>query len=120
MALSMVGVIVVRQNIAAPGAGQLAAPPQWHPKQVAPPAPEAAKPSPIAKPPVAAVREEAPTQPAAEQILRGQVRQLWEAGQYAEAMRLVDEVLATNPTNAEARNWKRRIRAAQEAEADIK
>jgi len=32
----------------------------------------------------------------------------------------VDQVLLTNPANSEARTWKKRIRAAQEAEAAIK
>ncbi len=35
-----------------------------------------------------------------EQILRGQVRRLWEAGKYAQAMELVDVVLAANPSHA--------------------
>ncbi|HMD47509.1 MAG TPA: tetratricopeptide repeat protein, partial [Bryobacteraceae bacterium] len=56
----------------------------------------------------------------AEQVLRAQVRPLWEAGQYAQAMRLVDEVLTQSPANAEARTWKKKIRAAQEAEAAMK
>lgn len=123
MALSMVGVIVVRQNMAAPGNSQKPAGQTQAPKQTeAPVVPQAAKPTPFAAPAAAAepVHEEEPAQPAAEQILRTQVRQLWEAGQYAEAMRLVDEVLVGNPANAEARAWKKRIRAAQEAEADIK
>jgi len=35
-------------------------------------------------------------------------------------MRLVDEVLTQSPANAEARTWKKKIRAAQEAEAAMK
>ena len=55
-----------------------------------------------------------------EVILRGQVKSLWEAGRYALALGLVDAILADNPTHAEARAWKKKIRAAQEAEAAIK
>ena len=124
MALSMIGVIVVRQNMAAPGASNPPEAPAAPPVQAPSPVPEAVKPAPfeptpqrpVQPPPVAP----APEQTAADQILRGQVRPLWEAGQYAEAMRVVDEVLATSPANAEARAWKKKIRAAQEAEADIK
>jgi serine/threonine protein kinase len=126
MALSMVGVIVVRQNFAAPRASQPAsqtpAAKQTEPAVIAP---DTTKPTPFTAPaapatPVPAVQQETPADPAAEQILRGQVRPLWEAGQYADAMRLVDQVLASNPVNAEARGWKRRIRAAQDAESEIK
>ena len=123
MALSMVGVIVVRQNMAAPGGSRTPAAQTSAAKQIAAPAVgEAAKPTPFVAPeaPAQPVPQEAPAQPSAEQILRTQVRPLWEAGKYAEAMRLVDEVLVSNPANAEARGWKRRILAAQEAEADIK
>ena len=123
MALSMVGVIVVRQNMAAPGGSQKPAEQTPAAKQIAAPVVgEAAKPTPFVAPaaPAQPVAQEAPAQPAAEQILRTQVRPLWEAGKYAEAMRLVDEVLVSNPASAEARGWQRRIRAAQEAEADIK
>jgi len=58
--------------------------------------------------------------PAPELILRGQVKSLWEAGKYAQALGLVDAILAENPTHPEARAWKKKIRAAQEAEAAIK
>ena len=58
--------------------------------------------------------------PAAEKILLNEAKTLWESGQYAPAMRLVDDVLAQNPASAEAREWKKRIRAAQEAEAAVK
>jgi eukaryotic-like serine/threonine-protein kinase len=52
--------------------------------------------------------------------LRGPVRTLWESGRYAEAMALVNHVLANNPDNAEARAWKKKVRDAQEAEAALK
>ena len=127
MALAMVGVIVVRQNSAAPrNAHQAAA--QTAPKQGEMPVvlQESEKPTaftaPVnpARPAQPTPAQPTPAQPAAEQILRGQVRPLWEAGQYAKAMKLVDEVLADNPANAEAQGWKRRIRDAQEAEAEIR
>ncbi len=73
------------------------------------------------QPAAAARASEAPKSgPGPEQILRKQVKPLWEAGKYAEAMTLVDDVLVKSPANAEARAWKKRIRAAQEAEAAIK
>jgi serine/threonine-protein kinase len=56
----------------------------------------------------------------ARQTLRGPVRSLWESGRYAEAMALVNQVLANNPDNAEARAWKKKVRDAQEAEAALK
>jgi serine/threonine protein kinase len=131
MALSMVGVIVVRQNQGAPaanhqGAAQAATPPRAGESPAA--APDRQKPTPVesasaAKPAALSSRppaEPAPEQPSPEQILRWQVKPLWEAGQYAQAMRLVDEVLADSPANAEARGWKKKIRAAQEAEAAVK
>jgi len=126
MALSMIGVIVVRQNQGAPtpihqGTAQAATTSQ--PAEAPAPAPEHQKPTAfeaapahVAEPPAAE-----PTQQLdAEQVLRAQVRPLWEAGQYAQAMRLVDEVLTQSPANAEARTWKKKIRAAQEAEAAMK
>jgi serine/threonine protein kinase len=56
----------------------------------------------------------------ARQTLHGPVRSLWESGRYAEALALVNQVLADNPNNAEARVWKKKIRDAQEAEAALK
>jgi serine/threonine protein kinase len=56
----------------------------------------------------------------AKQTLHGPVRSLWESGRYAEASALVNEVLADNPNNAEARVWKKKIHDAQEAEAALK
>src|ERR1700693_1333584 len=52
--------------------------------------------------------------PAPAVILRGQVKPLWEAGKYAQALALVEAILVENPTLAEARAWKKKIRAAQE------
>jgi len=56
----------------------------------------------------------------AKQTLHGPVRSLWESGRYAEALALVNQVLADDPDNAEARTWKKKIRDAQEAEAALK
>ncbi len=57
---------------------------------------------------------------AARETLRGPVRTLWESGRYAEALALVNHVLATNPNDAEARAWKKKVRDAQKAEAALK
>jgi eukaryotic-like serine/threonine-protein kinase len=56
----------------------------------------------------------------AKETLHGPVRTLWEAGRYAEALALVNQVLANNPKNAEARAWKKKVRDAQAAEAALK
>jgi hypothetical protein len=56
----------------------------------------------------------------ARQTLNGPVRSLWESGRYAQALALVDRVLATNPNNESARSWKKKIREAQAAEAALK
>jgi len=121
----MVGVIVVRQNQAAQGSHDAAAPaaPARQPSEVPSVVQEKQKPSPLETAPghePQPVAAEAPAQPPPEQILRGEVRQLWEAGQYAQAMHLVDEVLVSSPANSEARAWKKKIRAAQDAEAAMK
>jgi hypothetical protein len=85
------------------------------PVEAAPPQPV---PQPVAQTPaVSAVIE---VKPAPETILRGQVKSLWEAGKYSQALGLVEAILADNPTHAEARVWKKKIRAAQDAEAAIK
>lgn len=77
-------------------------------------------PAPVTEPPAVVEPPKAEPTPKAEQILHNQVKALWESGKYSEAMRLVDQVLVTSPANGEARAWKKRIRAAQEAEAAIK
>jgi hypothetical protein len=92
--------------------------------------PAESAPTPVTEPPTALEPPEAEPRPEpqaerkaelkSEQILRNQVKAFWESGKYSEAMRLVDQVLATSPGNPEARAWKKRIRAAQEAEAAIK
>ena len=64
--------------------------------------------------------ETAAKEPSGSQILRLRVKPLWEAGKYAEAMEQVNQVLADEPSSAEARAWKKKIRAAQDAEAAVK
>jgi serine/threonine-protein kinase len=56
----------------------------------------------------------------ARQTLNGPVRTFWESGRYAEALALVNQVLANNPNNPEARAWKKKVREAQQAEAALK
>jgi hypothetical protein len=56
----------------------------------------------------------------ARQTLNGPVRSLWESGKYAQALALVDQVLANNPDSEDARTWRKKIREAQAAEAALK
>jgi hypothetical protein len=83
---------------------------------------EAAPPQPIPQPAAQtpAVAEAVEVKPGPEVILRGQVKSLWEAGRYSQALGLVEAILAENPNHSEARAWKKKIRAAQDAEAAIK
>ena len=124
MALSMVGVILVRQNVAAPGVARQQPAPAAA-QQPVPQATETVKPAPVPTAPAGAAATQPPAQPApadalAEQIIRTQVRPLWESGQYIAALRLVDEILVADPANSDARAWKKKIRAAEEAEAGLK
>lgn len=70
--------------------------------------------------PVAAAQSPAIARVSAKETLNGPVRVLWESGKYAQALALVDEVLVTEPDNNEGRAWKKKIRAAQAAEAALK
>jgi len=104
----------VELNPAVPSAPVVSAPPvsvSSQPVEIAPPQPA---------PPTSAVSPIVEVKPAPEVILRGQVKSLWEAGKYSQALTLVDGILADNPAHPEARAWKKKIRAAQEAEAAIK
>ena len=56
----------------------------------------------------------------AKQTLNGPVRSLWESGKYGQALALVDQVLTNDPANEDARGWRKKIRAAQAAEAALK
>ncbi|HEV2688225.1 MAG TPA: protein kinase, partial [Bryobacteraceae bacterium] len=99
------------------------------------PAPAAAAPSVPAKPEaeqaVQSKPAETPTRPVAptpivsppspeEQAQLSSVKSLWESGQYEQAMTLVNQVLAKNANSSGAKSWRRKIRAAQDAEAAIK
>jgi hypothetical protein len=98
------------QNTVAPVPVPTAVPPVEAPPQPVP--------QPVAQTP--AVAEVVEVKAAPEVILRGQVKSLWEAGKYSQALGLVEAILAENPTHGEARAWKKKIRAAQDAEAAIK
>lgn len=88
------------------------------------PQPGATQPAPAqAAPAVAetpAAPEEPKAQPSQDQVLLSKVKTLWETGKYARAMALVNEVLADDPENLAAQAWKKKIKAAQDAEAAIK
>ncbi len=126
LAIWAMATIISRQNlnasqdkpaepaVQAPSAPAPAAPPT---APELPPAQVQSTPSSEAAPAPKKVENPAPRP---EQILRVQVKALWEAGRYSEAMRLVDGVLQENPGNAEAQGWKTRIRSAQDAEAAMK
>jgi serine/threonine protein kinase len=83
---------------------------------------QAVAPSPSASP--AASDTPDPNPPANQASLdRGsldQVKSLWESGRYDQATELVNAILAANPANTEARAWRKKIRAAQQAEAGMK
>jgi len=129
LAIGVFGTLLSRQN-------SKASPPKYEAPAaqsipIVPSAPAPAAPIPAPTQPVeAAPPQPAPqttvvsplveVKPAPEVILRGQVKSLWETGKYSQALTLVDSILAENPTQAEARAWKKKIRAAQEAEAAIR
>ena len=91
-------------------------------------APAVAPAMPAAAPPVdaapAQAEVEAPKAEAssgeADKILTGQVQALWESGDYAQAMILVDAILTAEPANASALGWQKKIRTAQQAEAALR
>lgn len=125
LAIWAMATIISRQNLSA--SQKPAGPAAQLPSAPAPAAPQAApelppaqvQSTPAPEPPLQPTKVENATPPP-EQILRVQVKALWEAGRYSEAMRLVDGVLQENPGNAEAQGWKTRIRSAQDAEAAMK
>lgn len=88
-------------------------------KLAAHPAPEAATTPAPAGEPATLAGEPAPAKSAEDEGL-GQAKSLWASGKYALALAKVEEVLAANPENLQARLWKKKIRAAQEAEATMK
>jgi hypothetical protein len=73
-----------------------------------------------AAPEAATAAEPAAPKPSDEQVQMGQVKSLWAAGKYAQALEKVNDMLAAHPDNMEGRIWKKKIRDAQEAEAAMK
>ncbi len=82
-------------------------------------APAKPVPPPTEPAPVAVVNPQ-PSLPSEEQVQLRFVKSLWESGNYTPAMKIVNEVLAKNPDSAAARTWKKKIRDAQIAEAEMK
>ncbi len=126
LAAIIVGSFVARQGLRASqnknAASPAAARPLADPKLTTPAGPAEAAPQ---EPAVSKPGQSGPNDignPAfsAKQTLHGPVRSLWESGRYAEALALVNQVLANDPDNAEGRAWKKKIRDAQEAEAALK
>ena len=70
--------------------------------------------------PAAAPASATTPQPSEEQVLLNEMKSLWASGKYAQAMEKVNDILATHPEDMEGRVWKKKIRAAQEAEAAMK
>jgi len=82
-------------------------------KVLAPPPPMALeRPKPKAEPEVSKI-------PSISEALRD-VQSHWERGEYSKALTLVEQALAENPENQQALAWKKRISAAQRAEAALK
>ncbi len=84
---------------------------------VATPAPQVSAPAAVEATPAT---EPAPPKPPEEQVLLSQVKALWASGKYAPALEKVDDLLTAYPDYMEGRIWKKKIRAAQEAEAAMK
>lgn len=123
LAIAVVEVFFTRQNLRA-------SPPKTQSREAItrPSEPEVARPvesqlpvtAPTPSPEVQPSPEAAKLPPHPEAVFRNQVRQLWEAGKYAQAMQVVNTLLAADPENVEGKIWKKRIRAAQVAEAEMK
>ncbi len=127
LALVIAGTFVSRQSMRASQAKAPAPVPAVAQQITVPivkadPVPPPQDPAPVVeKPAVEAPAVEAPVpQRSQEQIHIGRVKSLWELGKYSQAMALVDQVLADNPDSTAARSWKKKIRAAQQAESEIK
>ena len=58
--------------------------------------------------------------PSEEQVLLAQVKALWASGKYAQALSKVDDLLSDHPDYMEGRIWRKKIHAAQDAEAAMK
>jgi len=134
MTIAIVLVFLSKQSIdASPGSTQssAAAPaPAAQQPQSAPVAPQQpaapAAQDPPSLAPAAAPAVEAPPAPQAgapkfsEDQTLNQVKSLWASGKYALALERVNELLTAHPESMEGRIWKKKIRAAQEAEAAMK
>jgi serine/threonine protein kinase len=123
LAAVLVGSLISRQNLRASQNKYHATTPSTEPAEPvakpstpAPAAPAAHVPKHEEPAPEEVVNPEVP----AKQILNGPVRTLWESGRYAQALALVNKVLATDATNEDALSWKKKIREAQAAEAALK
>jgi eukaryotic-like serine/threonine-protein kinase len=124
IAAGIIGSLVSRQNLrASQGKSHVVASPAGVPAPVeqpsitpTPAAPEARTPKREEPLPDDVVNPEV----SAKQVLNGPVRTLWESGRYAQALALVNQVLADDATNEDARSWKKKIREAQAAEAALK
>jgi len=123
LALVIVGSLVSRQGLRGSQNKNPATAPVAQPAAVAIPAeapPAVAKEPEAPKPGESGPNDVGNPEFSAKQTLNGPVRTLWESGRYAEALALVNQVLADNPNNAAARAWKKKVRDAQEAEAALK
>jgi serine/threonine protein kinase len=124
LAAVIVGSLVSRQNLRASQNRNHAATSVTKPAEpvaepaVPPPAPEPETRAP--KPGESGPDDIGNPEFSAKQTLNGPVRSMWESGRYAQALALVNQVLANDPTNDEARAWKKKIREAQAAEAALK
>jgi len=128
LAASIVGSFVSRQNLKASQNKSHAVTDVKEP--IAKPLAPAAKPLAPPVTPAPETRASKPNESAPEdvvnpavpskQILNGPVRTLWESGRYTQALALVNQVLASDPANDDARSWKQKIREAQAAEAALK
>ncbi len=126
LAVGILGSLLSRQNLKASqnkshpipviAATQPALPVAKPPSPPATPAPETRTP----KPGESGPNDLGHPEFSARQTLNGPVRSLWESGRYAQALALVNQVLADDPDNEEARSWKKKIREAQAAEAALK
>ncbi len=126
LAAGLVGSLISRQNLRASQNRSHAAPPAPAP-EVETPVVRPSSPPPLAAPEAHAPKHEEPApdeavnpEITARQVLNGPVRTLWESGRYAQALLLVERVLAGDPNDEEARAWKKKIREAQAAEAALK
>ncbi len=123
LAAAIVGSFISRQNLRASQHKNPAPAVVAQPTAAATPANPQAAPTPepeATKPGESGPAELGNPEFSARQTLNGPVKSLWESGRYAEALALVNQVLANNPNNAEARAWKKKVRDAQEAEAALK